>query len=65
MHIPNRTHTTQAGVIYVTPRALSACLVLKFVSIPQPKPMNVFSPNFQGMFTPKGSRADYVWGGIR
>ena len=26
-----------------------------FVGVPQPKPMSVFSPNFQDMFTPKES----------
>ena len=31
--------------------------VLMFVGVPQPKPMHGFSPNFQGMFTPRGSRA--------
>ena len=32
--------------------------VLKFVGVPQPKPLHEFSPNFQDMFTPRGSRAD-------
>ena len=31
---------------------------LKFVGAPQPEPLHGFSPNFQGMFTPRGSRAD-------
>ena len=33
-------------------------LVLKLVGVPQPKPKHGFTPNFQGMFTPRGSRAD-------
>ena len=33
-------------------------LVLKVVTVPQPKPLHGFSPNFQGMFIPRGSRAD-------
>ena len=37
--------------------------VFKFVGVPQPKPLHGFSPNFQDMFTPRGSRADYVLGG--
>ena len=32
--------------------------VLKFVGVPQPKPMQGFSPNVQDMLTPRGSRAD-------
>ena len=39
--------------------------VLKFVSVPQPKPMHVFLPNFQDMFTQRGSIFDKVLGGIR
>ena len=31
---------------------------IKPVGVPQPKPLHGFSPNFQGMFTPRGSRAD-------
>ena len=31
---------------------------IKLVGVPKPKPMHGFSPNFQGMFTPRGSRAD-------
>ena len=30
------------------------------MGLPQPKPMHRFLPNFQGMFTPRGSRADKV-----
>ena len=33
-----------------------------FVGVPQPKPLHRFSPNFQDMFVPRGSRADYVLG---
>ena len=32
--------------------------LLKFVGISQTKPLHEFSPNFQDMFTPRGSRAD-------
>ena len=31
---------------------------IKLVGVPQPKPMHRFSPNFQDIFTPRGSRAD-------
>ena len=31
---------------------------LTFVDVPQPKPMYGFSPNFQGMLTKTGSRAE-------
>ena len=37
---------------------------VKFVGVPQPKPMHGFLPNFQDMLTPVGSRADQVFGGI-
>ena len=36
-------------------------LGLKVCGVPKPKPMHRFSPNFQGMFTPRGSRADLVF----
>ena len=36
---------------------------IKLVGVPQSKPLHGFSPNFQGMFIPRGSRADYVFGG--
>ena len=39
--------------------------VLKFVGVPQPKPLYGFSPNFQDMFSPRGSTADLVLVGIR
>ena len=29
------------------------------MGVPQPKPMYGFSPNFQGMFIPRGSRTDF------
>ena len=32
------------------------------MGVPQPKPLHGFSPNFQGMLTPRGFRADYVLG---
>ena len=38
--------------------------VLKFVGVPQTKPLHRFSPNNQGMFTPRASRADKVLVGI-
>ena len=31
---------------------------LKIVGVSQTKPLHRFSPNFQGMFTSRGSRAD-------
>ena len=31
--------------------------VFKFVGGPQPKPVHGLSPNFQDMFTPRGSKA--------
>ena len=53
------------GVIVVTCAVqVSAVVVagIKLVGIPQPKPMYLFSPNFQGMFTSRGSRADLGFG---
>ena len=38
--------------------------VLNFVGCPQPKSMHRFSPNFWDIFTPIGSRAYLVLGGI-
>ena len=40
----------------VTTVAMATLLrwVVKLVAVPQPKPMNGFSPNFQGMFTTRG-----------
>ena len=35
---------------------------LKFVGVIQPDPMHIFSPNFQVMFDPRGSRDDKVLG---
>ena len=40
----------------------AAAAGIKLVGVPQPKPMNGFSPNFQDMFTPRGSRAESVLG---
>ena len=31
---------------------------MKLVDVPQPKPIHRFSPNFQSMFNPRGSRVD-------
>ena len=45
-----------AGVI-VVPGAILAAAGIKFVGVPQPKPMYGFSANFQYMFTSRGSRA--------
>ena len=39
--------------------------VLNIVIVLQPKPVHGVSPNFQAMFIPRGSRADYVLRGIR
>ena len=36
---------------------------LKSMGVPQPQPVHGFSPNFQDMFTPRGSRADCFLGG--
>ena len=47
----------KAGVI-VFPCAVRAMAGIKLVDVPQPKPLHGFSPNFQGMFNPRGSRAD-------
>ena len=33
-------------------------LGVKVVGVLQPKPLHGFSPNFQGLFTPRGSRVD-------
>ena len=45
--------------IIVVPCAVRAeAVVIKLVGVPQPKPLHGFSPNFQGMFIPRGSRAD-------
>ena len=41
--------------------AIQAEAGIKFVGVPQPKPLHGFSPNFQGMFTPRGSRADLAF----
>ena len=38
---------------------------LKVVGVPQPKPLQGYSPNFQDIFTPRGSTADLVLVGIR
>ena len=49
----------KAGVI-VVPCAVwaAAAAGIKLVGVPQPKPLHGFSPNFQGMFIPRGSRVD-------
>ena len=39
-------------------RAAVAAAGMNFVGVPQPKPLHGFLPNFQGMFTSRGSRAD-------
>ena len=33
-----------------------------FVGVPKPKPLHRFSLNFQDVFVPRGSRADYFLG---
>ena len=43
----------------------AAAAGIKLVGVPQPQPLHRFLPNFQGMFTPRGSRAGKVLGGIR
>ena len=44
----------------VVPWAVRAAVEvgIKLVGVSQPKPLHRFSTNFQGMFTPRGSRAD-------
>ena len=37
---------------------------LKLVSVPHAKPICGISPNIQDMFTTKGCRANYVFGGV-
>ena len=44
-------------VVPCTVRA-SAAGGIKLVGVPHPKQLHEFSPNFEGMFTPRGSRAD-------
>ena len=39
-------------------------LALNFVGVRKPKAMNGFSPNFQHMFNPRVSKAEYVLGSI-
>ena len=46
-----------------TLKGFSDFWVVKSVRVSQPKSMHGLSPNFQDMFTPRGSRADYVFGG--
>ena len=50
----------KAGVIVVpcAVRVVAVVAGIKLVGVPQPKPLYEFLPNFQDMFTPRGSRAD-------
>ena len=43
--------------------AMGSVTCIKLVGFPKPKPMHRFSPNFQDMCIPSGSRADEVGGG--
>ena len=56
------TRSINAGVIVIPCAvwAAAALVGIKLVDVPQPKPMQGFSPNFQDMFTQRRSRADYV-----
>ena len=51
-----------AGVIAMHCAVRAALADIQLLGVPQPKPMHEFSPNFQGMFSPIGSRVDYVLG---
>ena len=53
-----------AGVIVVPRTVRAAAAGIKLVGVPQPKHLHRFSPNFQGMFTPRGSRTDKLLRGI-
>ena len=47
------------GWVIVVPCAVwAAAAGIKLVGVPPPKPLHGFSPNFQGMFIPRGPRAD-------
>ena len=48
----------KAGVIVVPCAVRATAVGIKLVGVPQPKLVHRFSPNFQGMFTVRGSRAD-------
>ena len=49
----------QLSAVIVVPCAVRAAAAgIKLVGVPQTKPLHGFSPNFQGMFTPRGSRGD-------
>ena len=58
---PRPPQPMKAGLI-VVPCGVSISAGIKFVGFPQPKPMHRFSPNFQGIFIPKGSRVELEWG---
>ena len=56
------------GVVQPKPLHIYAYIRLrgiKLVGVVQTKPLPKFSPNFQGMFTLRGYRADKVLVGIR
>ena len=57
------TQPIKAGVIVVPYVIRAAVAGIKLVGVPQPKPLHRFSPDFQGMFTSRGSRADFFGGG--
>ena len=48
-------------MVIVVPCAVQTPVDIKFVGVPQPKPMNGFSPYFQDMFTQRGCRAGPVF----
>ena len=43
---------------------VAAAVGVQLVSVPQPKLVHGFSPNFHNMLTSRGSRADWDLGGI-
>ena len=61
---PHLEYCTHQGGPFSTPVvsvAMATLLrffgVLNILDVPQTKPLRGFSPNFQGMFSPRGSRA--------
>ena len=57
------TPAMETGVVFILCAIhLVAVSSIKFVGVPQPKPMHGFSPNFQAMFNQRESRADSVYG---
>ena len=57
-HPPCLLLPTKAGVIVVPCAVRVAVAGIKLVGVPQPTSLHRVLPNFQGMFIPRGSRAD-------